>query len=140
MLRLSDPADLERAGQTCETMSSISNERRVWRELVQTHFTKVQVEYVLENNPRLRESKDWKRLYQTLRRRYGLREEFTEVVTLCRKCSALFWQSLGHPCFVPDDSISYMDFEDNFTGKEENTDASLYISLSPQAFLSFFSV
>ena len=43
LLRLSDPGDLDRASKTCETMKSVASEKRVWRELVQTHFTKMQV-------------------------------------------------------------------------------------------------
>ena len=43
LLRLSDSRDLETASKTCETMKSVASEKRVWRELVQTHFTKMQV-------------------------------------------------------------------------------------------------
>lgn len=43
LLRLSDPRDLETASNTCETMKSVASEKRVWRELVQTHFNKMQV-------------------------------------------------------------------------------------------------
>ena len=43
LLRLSDPSDLQRASKTCETMKAVASEKRVWRELVQTHFTKLQV-------------------------------------------------------------------------------------------------
>ena len=43
LLRLSDPRDLEQASKTCETMKAVASEKRVWRELVQTHFTKMQV-------------------------------------------------------------------------------------------------
>ena len=43
LLRLSDPSDLDRASKTCETMKAVASEKRVWRELVQTHFTKLQV-------------------------------------------------------------------------------------------------
>ena len=43
LLRLSDPRDLEASSKTCETMKAVASEKRVWRELVQTHFTKMQV-------------------------------------------------------------------------------------------------
>ena len=47
LLRLSDPRDLEQASKTCETMKAVASEKRVWRELVQTHFTKMQVSPLL---------------------------------------------------------------------------------------------
>ena len=40
LLRLSDPKDVERAGDACVTMNTIAREKRVWRELAQTHFTR----------------------------------------------------------------------------------------------------
>lgn len=43
LLRLSESKDLESAGQTCNTMNNIAREKRVWRELVQTHFSEQQV-------------------------------------------------------------------------------------------------
>jgi F-box protein 25/32 len=45
LLRLSDSKDLERAGRACQTMNTIAREKRVWRELVQTHFSKQQVSF-----------------------------------------------------------------------------------------------
>ena len=69
LLRLSDPKDLENAGDTCTTMDTIAREKRVWRELVQAHFTKAQIEFVLREKPGLLEKKNWKLLYKALRRR-----------------------------------------------------------------------
>ena len=39
-------------------------------------------------------------LYHRLRRLHGLREEYAEMVHLCRACRCLFWKALGHPCSV----------------------------------------
>ena len=47
LLRLSDPRDLEQASKTCEAMKAVASEKRVWRELVQTHFTKMQVSFFI---------------------------------------------------------------------------------------------
>lgn len=138
LLRLSDPSDLDRASNTCTTMKSVASEKRVWRELVQTHFTKMQVEYVLQSKPFLRETRDWRELYATLRRRYGLREEFTELIMLCRKCCALFWKSLGHPCFVVVDNNS--SGSSGSEDDEESNNESNFIPVTPQTFLTFFSV
>ena len=74
LLRLNDPSDIIRAGESCITMDRIACEKRVWRELVQTHFTKAQVEFVLAEKPELKDNKDWQALHTALRRRYGIRQ------------------------------------------------------------------
>jgi len=142
LLRLSDPRDLEQASKTCEAMKAVASEKRVWRELVQTHFTKMQIEFVLQEKPQLKDSKDWKELYASLRRKFGLREEFTEMLMLCRKCCALFWKNLGHPCFVFD---SDFDSSDSDTAMADNSSSmssksAELIPVSPKSFLTFFSV
>lgn len=98
-----------------------------------------QIEFVLHEKPDLKESKDWKELYAALRRKYGIREEFTEMLILCRKCCALFWKSLGHPCFVletsSDDDESCDSDQDQIINKEGEL-----IPVTPTSFLTFFSV
>ena len=74
LLRLNDPTDILRAGQSCATMDRIAKEKRVWRELVQTHFTKAQTEFILAERPELKDTKDWQALHTALRRRYGIRQ------------------------------------------------------------------
>lgn len=93
----------------------------------------LQIEFVLQEKPQLKDSKDWKELYASLRRKFGLREDFTEMVMLCRKCCALFWKSLGHPCFVVDDDIE----GPLLSSSPSNTEL---IPVSPKSFLTFFSV
>ena len=80
LLRLNDPSDILRAGESCVTMDRIACEKRVWRELVQTHFTKAQIEFVLAERPELKDNKDWQALHTALRRRYGIRQVF--IITL----------------------------------------------------------
>jgi len=113
-----------------------------------TFLSYLQVDFVLQNRPGLRDNRDWKQLYQRLRRQYGLRDDFTEVIMLCRKCSSLFWQSLGHPCFIPvagqsdaDEFKSDKSWEPNYRGGESRSGNNDWcIPLMPIAFLSFFSV
>ncbi len=144
MLRLSNPKDVERAGDACQTMSKIAKERRVWRELVQTHFTKNQIDSVLKDRPDL--ANEWKSLYQRLRRRFGLREEYTEMLHLCRKCRSLFWQSLGHPCLIFGDGSMSEGSEDEEEEASSSSSSSTsvriadHVPIKPQAFLTFFSV
>ena len=145
---------MERAGDACATMNKIAQERRVWRELVQTHFTKTQIEYILKEKPDLNNkennnnnnNRDWKSLYKQLRRRFGLKEEYTEMLHLCRKCRALFWQSIGHPCLVEDMSsssnISSGSDEENQSSSASSSSSSvaIHVPIKPQTFLTFFSV
>ena len=105
-------------------------------------FLKLQIEFVLQEKPQLKDSKDWKELYASLRRKFGLREEFTEMLMLCRKCCALFWKNLGHPCFVFD---SDFDSSDSDTAMADNSSSmssksAELIPVSPKSFLTFFSV
>ena len=104
-------------------------------------FLNFQIEFVLQEKPQLKDSKDWKELYASLRRKFGLREEFTEMVMLCRKCCALFWKNLGHPCFVFDNDL---DSSDSDTAMADNSSVSTksaeLIPVSPKSFLTFFSV
>merc|ERR1712038_2153856 len=90
LLRLSDADDLDRAGGTCSTMSLIVTEKRIWRELVQTHFTKSQIEMIITEKPHLKENKNWRELYHCLKRKFGLRDEFTELVMLCKLCRSIY--------------------------------------------------
>ena len=98
------------------------------------------------------------------------------MLMLCRRCCALFWKSIGHPCLVPEHmtmspascpaSTTY-EQEDNIDEKgierksgnaasalgqhsrqraksgEENTfepSPDLFVPVTPQTFLTFFSV
>ena len=103
-------------------------------------------------------------------------QNFTEMLMLCRRCCALFWKSIGHPCLVPEhmamspascpsstvyDSIN--DGEDKCIEKKvaDTTSSSkqngrqrirsgdenafepspeLFVPVTPQTFLTFFSV
>jgi len=140
-------------------MNAIAKERRVWRELTQNHFTPAQIECVLKERPELAVAEEdkvsqtdtlrrqrstvticlhflqeWKQLYKMLRWKFGLREEYTETLTLCRKCSVLFWRSIGHPC------VKVANSEQQEENEEEDQQRFFHVDVSPQAFLSFFSV
>lgn len=136
LLRLSDPKDVERAGDACVTMNTIAREKRVWRELAQTHFTRNQIDFLQKERPELRNTTDWKHLYTTLRRRFGIPEEgFAETLFLCRKCRSLYWRSLGHPCLA----LKTDSDEDSNAPTPEEWER-LQQPIKPSTFLSYFSV
>ena len=138
VLRLSDPKDVERVGDTCEVMRAVARERRVWRELVQTHYNPAQIEFVLKAKPELGQSKDWEALYKALRRKFGLKEEYTELIMLCRKCRILYWQSIGHPCLLENGDSS--DGEDERLPPSGGAENKFEVPVTPSTFLSFFSL
>ncbi|XP_071451132.1 F-box only protein 32 [Hetaerina americana] len=87
---------------------------------------------IVKSNPRSSEP-DWQRVYHKLRRSVGLREEYAEMLQLCRNCRCLFWKSSGHPCIIDQDPA--------FLEKLEDVDKdSLHVPIPPHAFLKFFSL
>ncbi|XP_039284234.1 F-box only protein 25-like [Nilaparvata lugens] len=130
LLRLADHKDLEASAQACAVMGRLCDEQRIWRELCRFHFTPHQVATVLTHRHR---PTDWQLAYHKLRKSFGLREEYAEMIQLCRNCRCLFWKSIGHPCIA--------DTDPQFQGKLEDVDKnSLHVPIPPQAFLKFFSL
>jgi len=151
LLRLDDQEDIERAGNTCTTMSGITKEKRIWKELVQTQFTRRQIDYVVSQKPQLGEQQNWQEIYKRSRRKFGLRESYTEMLNLCRKCQALFWASIGHPCLVPatvDEASSDSSGNEEASLSEGSGSSSSqsspgsehHIPVTPATFITFFSV
>jgi len=122
LCRLSDYKDVDSAGRATPTMQFIVKEKRIWRELVQAHFTRNEIQFVLNKRPELAEKKNWRSLYLALRKQFGVRQQFTELLMLCKNCRVLFWESYGHPCL------------------SSNEFCSPPIPITPQTFLTFFSV
>lgn len=129
LLRLSDPRDIEASSEACEHLAILAQEQRIWRELAQYHFTPQQITTTRQNNP----GKDWKTIFTIARRSFGLREEYAEMIQLCRNCRCLFWRSLGHPCIADQDPA----FQEKLADVDQ---ASLHVPIPPQTFLKFFSL
>lgn len=66
-------------------------------------------------------------------RSFGLREEYAEMIQLCRNCRCLFWRSLGHPCIADQDPA----FQEKLADVDQTT---LHVPIPPQTFLKFFSL
>ncbi|CAH1638881.1 unnamed protein product [Spodoptera littoralis] len=138
LLRISDHRDLDAASSAWTVMASVCNEQRIWRELVNFHFTQQQIDAALAKNKEdIADEKefDWKKLFHQLRKMYGLREDtqFAETLSLCRHCKCLFWRSLGHPC-IADQCPEY---------RERLKEAGGPLPphpVPPAAFLKFFSL
>jgi len=121
--RLSDSRDLDSAGKASPVMGLIVRERRIWRELLQAHFTPAEVEFVLKKRPEVAGARNYRQLYIATKKQFGLRPQFTELVMLCKPCRVLYWQTYGHPgCLV------------------EPSCPSATIPITPTTFLTFFSI
>ena len=125
-------------------MKYIVSEKRIWRELVQVlkvkyfnwtysisfcqaHFTASEVQFVLNKKPELKENKNSRKLYSELRKNFGVKAKYSELVMLCKNCRCVFWSSYGHPCL----SSVAMEPEDSIETP---------LPLTPTAFLSFFNI
>jgi len=129
VLRLSDHRDLANSAQAYSELAEITEETRIWRQLCQYHFTAQQLQaHVQVTQSGGMSTVDWQTLYHRLRRQHGLREEYAEMVHLCRGCRCLFWRGLGHPCSQS---------QEPRTAEERER---LYIPIPPSTFLAFFSL
>ncbi|CAD5113475.1 DgyrCDS2640 [Dimorphilus gyrociliatus] len=101
LYKLSDREDIINLGQTCDRTSSLTKEDGLWRDLCVYYFDEVQMAKVLKNNETI-ESVRWSCLYERLVKRFGFKEDYTELLNLCKHCNALYWSCHGHPCPYPD--------------------------------------
>ena len=107
----------------------------------QAHFNANEVQFILNKRPELKENNNCRRLYLELRKNFGIKQKYSELIMLCKNCRYLhiqqqqsfriciyplfrcvFWSSYGHPCLASADTY----------------DAP--VPLSPATFLSFFNV
>lgn len=125
------------------TIEKIRKQEKQALEKQQQHISLRMRELPLEPQPtsgdsatdaeQTQKSLDWKKVYHKLRKSYGLREDYPEMIQLCRNCCCLFWKSIGHPCIADQDPT--------FQEKLESVDkSSLYVPVPPHAFLKFFSL
>ncbi|XP_014243369.1 F-box only protein 25 [Cimex lectularius] len=129
LLRLGDHKDLEACMEAWSLMGKLGNERRLWKELTAFHFNQSQIRNHIVHNQN--GAVDWSATFNTLRRTYGLREDYAEMIKLCRHCRCLFWGSFGHPCIADDPS---------FSNRINNEIENQHVPIPPHTFLKFFSL
>ncbi|KRZ78028.1 Germinal-center associated nuclear protein [Trichinella papuae] len=89
-----------------------------WEKLCRFYFKNWQMEFVFEKlnfdpcaidpaNAKYRKQKfasraklkvSWRTAYFELKKFFGLKEVYTDMIYICCYCQVLFWKSLGHPC------------------------------------------
>ncbi|KAG5672046.1 hypothetical protein PVAND_002208 [Polypedilum vanderplanki] len=141
ILQMSDHKDLESAANAWSLMNYIIQEQRIWRELSKFHFTQQQIDSILEKMSLLdtpERHRNWQTIYHTLRKKYGLRDDFqyTEVLALCRFCHCLFWPMTGHPCIA--ETKEYQEKLEKAGTSYESIEKTQLVP--PHQFLKYFSL
>ncbi|CAF0708856.1 unnamed protein product [Brachionus calyciflorus] len=115
--RLNSGLDLVNLSMCNKSLNqAISNEILVWKNLCQFHFNQSQInqrvkqmkkqnkedeinEETSQNSNDFRDNAvDWKLIYFKLKKRYGQKEVYADMVHKCMSCKCLFWKEIGHPC------------------------------------------
>lgn len=94
----------------------ISQELNMWKNLCKFHFQQTHINLLVTkpiNNPinrpikskkseceQINELGDWKSIYFKLKKRYGHREVYVDMIQQCFHCKCLFWKEIGHPCVI----------------------------------------
>ncbi|CAF2487707.1 unnamed protein product [Rotaria sp. Silwood2] len=115
--RLDSGTDIVNVGMINSNLYRVSQELLIWRQLCLYHFGG---DTQNSNNSKLGEkilglmrkqqddidtnNIDWKTAYFKLKRQYGLREVYAEMIHQCQLCKCLFWQDSDHSC--PYDTLS----------------------------------
>ena len=95
----------------------IQHEIGIWKNLCKYHFHQEKINQLLKqksvaNLIKKKEDStndddlDWKTLYFKLKRRYGHKEVYADMIHKCSYCKCLFWKEIGHPCtFLQESSV-----------------------------------
>jgi F-box protein 25/32 len=103
--RLDNGKDIINVGMINSNLYRVTQELLLWRQLCHYHFSdqtqnskhSVSGEKILGFIKRQQKDADmdnidWKKVYFRLKRRYGLREVYAEMIHQCQLCKSLFWQ------------------------------------------------
>lgn len=111
MRRLTNGLDLINLSKCNKGLNDlISNELKIWKNLCQFHFQQTNINSFVtrlstnNNNNKFDKTKesidtnlDWKQIYFKLRRRYGHREVYADMIHKCCNCKSLFWKVTFQP-------------------------------------------
>lgn len=128
MRRLNTGLDLINLSKCNKNLNDIiTKELAIWKKLCQFHFQQASINVFLnkanksqqqnqqqQNEMNGQNEMDWKKIYFNMKRRYGHREIYVDMIYKCVYCKCLFWKEIGHPCKIADcmnenDSLSEND-------------------------------
>ncbi|KAI6233072.1 F-box domain-containing protein [Aphelenchoides fujianensis] len=99
--RLPDHVSILECAKADETLNAlVTHESRLWKSLARCHFTQEQID------KHTKPDATWRHTFFELKKYYGLRETYADLIHLCCRCKALFWHGIGHPCMSDGDAPS----------------------------------
>ncbi|TKR95503.1 hypothetical protein L596_009667 [Steinernema carpocapsae] len=91
--RLPDHVSLLESAKAHEALDAlVEGEGKLWSTLCDFHFKIEQIDK--HRKPGM----SWRHLFFELKKYYGLREVYADLIHICCHCKALFWKDHGHPC------------------------------------------
>lgn len=111
MRRLNTGLDLVNLAKCSRGLNQvISQELTMWKNLCNFHFQQAHINSLVNRSPtsssQLQKTQDqinevdWKSMYFRLKKRYGHREVYVDMIQQCFHCKCLFWKEIGHPCVI----------------------------------------
>ena len=122
MRRLNNGLDLVNLSQCSKGFNNIiSKELAIWKQLCQFHYQQQHIKQLLASTTTSKQKDnsveetskstattastengdlDWKLIYFKLKKRFGHREIYVDMVHKCLQCKCLFWKEIGHPCAI----------------------------------------
>ncbi|VDM95742.1 unnamed protein product [Thelazia callipaeda] len=95
--KLPDHVSLLEVAKAYEVLDAIvKKEGQLWASLCNFHFTQEQISKIKHD------SISWRHAFFELKKYYGLREYYADLIHLCCHCKAIFWKDHGHPCISKD--------------------------------------
>jgi F-box protein 25/32 len=110
--RLNNGLDLVNLAKCNKAFNSIvTKELSIWKSLCLFHYQQSNINLTLNKANTNKDSNklvnnnelDWKSLYFRLKRRYGNREVYVDMIHKCNLCKGLFWKEIGHDCILSGD-------------------------------------
>ena len=108
MRRLNTGLDLVNLSKCSRGLNEIvSQELLIWKNLCKFHFQQTHINQLVKRPSQLADLKnentkealnkidnevDWKSMYFKLKKRYGHREVYTDMIQQCFHCKCLFWK------------------------------------------------
>uniref|UniRef100_A0A0N4ZIA8 F-box domain-containing protein n=1 Tax=Parastrongyloides trichosuri TaxID=131310 RepID=A0A0N4ZIA8_PARTI len=96
--KLPDHISLIESSKAHEVFQDIvDGSERLWANLCSFHFSAEQIK-----QHRKSDKMPYRKLFYELKKFYGLKEHYADIIHICCHCKALFWKDHGHPCLSED--------------------------------------
>lgn len=102
---LSHPSDLASVGASCSYLRDLATDPLLWQHMCLFHFSDKQLYPYIDDDEYT--GIDWLTAFKCCYRKHKqLKISYTNDLSFCNLCRAVFWSSYGHPCFNPEEDPS----------------------------------